>query len=137
VRADFPGLPPSAAELTAKITAGGWPAGQALLEETTTRWPKATVLREPILNRVGSRLRDQNRTAEATALFEEVTRRFPDSPGAWNNLAEIYESAGAAAKARQASARGLAALPAASSLPPNRRAALERSFKERQKRLSP
>ncbi len=137
VRPDFPGLPPTAAELTARIVSGGWPAGQAMLEETATRWPRATLLREPILNRVGYRLLDQKRTAEATALLEEVTRRYPASPNAWDSLAEIYESTGAPAKARQACERGLAALADASALPPNRRAAIQKSLEGRRQRLSP
>jgi hypothetical protein len=134
VRPDFAGLPPTASELAAKIAAGGWPAGQAMLEQTAIRWPRATVLREPILNRVVRQLRNGKRTAEATALLEDITRRFPASPNAWDNLAEIYESTGAPSKAREASARGLAAL-AEAPLSPNRRASLERALKERQKRL--
>jgi hypothetical protein len=137
VRADFPGLPPSAGDLQARIGTGGWPAGRALLEETAVRWPQATVLRESSLSRVAGALRRSERPGESLALFEEVTRRFPGSANAWDDLAEAYESSGAADKARQAAARGLAALGDDRQLPASRRNALERSLRDRQQRSAP
>jgi hypothetical protein len=135
VRPDFVGLPPSAGDLAAKVAAGGWPAGQALLAETQARWPAATVLRQSSLNRVAYRLKADGQRAEALALFEEVTRRFPGSANAWDNLSEAYEGSGATDQARQAVTRGLAALADEKTLPENRRQALDRSLSERKKRL--
>ncbi len=135
VRADFAGLPPSAGELEARIGHSGWPAGRALLEETSTRWPSATVLRLPSLDRVADRLGRNGRPADALAVYEEITRRFPASANAWDNLSEAYEKAGAAAQSRQAVERGLAALATDQALSSNRRAALERALKARAQRL--
>jgi hypothetical protein len=135
VRPDFPGLPPSLGELVARISEGGWPAGKALLDATTTRWPNATVLRQSSLNRAANRLQAEH-AADAMAMLEEVTRRFPTSASAWDNLAEAYEKQGAADKAQQAVKRGLAVLSEDGNLSSNARGAIERALKGRQQRLS-
>ena len=135
VRPDFPGLPPTPSELLARIATGGWDAGRAMLEDTSTRWPRATVLRESSLNRVAHQLAGGGHGAESIAVLEELTRRFPTSTRAWDNLAQAYEKGGALDKARQAIARGLAAAPGDPALSPDRRASLERALGERQKRL--
>ena len=119
----------------ARISEGGWAAGKALLDATTTRWPNATVLRQSSLNRAANRLQAEHATG-ALAVLEEVTRRFPTSANGWEKLAEAYEKQGAADKAKQAVKQGLAALAEDGDLSSNARGAIERSLKGRQQRLS-
>jgi hypothetical protein len=134
VRPDFPGVPPGARELEVRIAQGGWAAGKTLLDDTATRWPNATVLREPSLNRAAYRLQREHGPA-SLALFEEIARRFPASANAWDNLAEAYEKSGASDKAQQAVERGLAVVAGDRALPANARGSIEQSLKGRRDRL--
>ena len=49
---------------------------------------------EERLNGMGYSLLNRKMTAEAAGLFEYVVRTFPDSPNAYDSLAEAYEAAG-------------------------------------------
>jgi cytochrome P460 len=135
VRPDFVGVPPGARALADRIAADGWAAGKKLLDETAARWPDATVLRESTLNNVGYDLKARERGADAIAVFQEVTRRYPASANAWDSLSEACEAAGAVDCARPAVASGLAALAGDQTMPQARRVALEASLRARQTRL--
>jgi hypothetical protein len=131
VRPDFPGLPPTPAELTARITAGGWPAGSALLEATASKWPGATLLRQSSLTRVARQLARAGRQAESVAVLQEVTRRFPGSARAWDSLSKAYAEQSAPAQAKEAASQGLKAASTDSSLTPQSRTNLEKNLKSR------
>jgi hypothetical protein len=134
VRPDFVGIPPTPTELAAHIAADGWDAGRRRLDDIAARWPAATVLREPSLNRAAYRLHEQKLPA-AIGLFEDITRRFPASANTWDSLSEAYEASAMTAEARAATERGLAALTADTAMPAPRRAAIEASLRQRQQRL--
>jgi hypothetical protein len=135
VREDFAGIPENAGELYARIAAKGWSAGEALLADIQTHWPDATVLRESSLNRTGYRLLADGKQAEAIAVFEDITRRFPASANAWDSLSEALEGAGELARAREAVTRGLAALLSDASLSDARRELLATALRDRDARL--
>jgi hypothetical protein len=135
VRADFVGIPASARELTAAFAHGGWPAAQKLLDDTAARWPRAVLLSEGALNGAAYRLLTAGRQADAIAVFEYATRRFPVSANAWESLSEAYEKAGRADDARTAVERGLQALAQDGALSEEPRRALQRALEQRRERL--
>jgi len=136
VRADFVGIPAGAGELVAAVERGGWPAGEALLEDTRTRWPRAALLNESALNGVAYRLLTAGRRDDALAAFEYVARNHPDSANAWHSLSETYEAVGRSDDARSAAERGLEALPRDTSVRERMRPMLEKSLGERKERLT-
>lgn len=130
VRKDFPGLPLGADELYAQIIARGFAAARPALDAALARWPAASIAREATLNRLGYRLL-ATRPADAIAVLAEVTERFPRSANAWDSLAEACEAQHDLARARAATARGLAVLPD----DPDRRPATEAALRARAGRL--
>lgn len=136
VRADFPGVPPTADELAAEVTRVGWPASEQLLADWIARFPRASAIRERPLNRTAYRLLQQGHTPAALGLFEHITRRFPASANAWDSLSEAREGAGQPAEALAAVAEGLRILDADTNLVPRTREQLATSLRDRQTRLA-
>lgn len=89
-----------------------------------------------MLTRIGIRLRKTGRTGDSIELLSDVTRRFPGAANAWDSLTEVLEDSDRRDEARQANARGLAALAGDGSLAGPRRDAIERSLKDRNARLA-
>ena len=136
VRKDFVGIPPSAGELYDEVVAHGWDAARQTIDAAVAKWPAANAGREFTFDQIGHRLVDTHKVAEGIAVFSDATRRFPGSPGAWDNLAEALEAASRRDDARQANAKGLAALAADTTPTGARKDALERSLKQRDARLA-
>lgn len=137
VRRDFVGVPPSLTELHDTIARDGWPAGERLLTDTAARWPEAALLRESPQNHTAYRLLRAGKQAEALALFEHITRRFPGSANAWDSLSEARESAGQPQAALAAVAEGLRVVDADITVAPAMREALVASLRGRHERLTP
>ncbi len=135
VRADFVGLPATVGELSARIAAEGWPAGERLLAEVAAKWPGASVLREPALNQLGYRLLGAGKQPEAVAVLAHVTEKFPTSANAWDSLSEAYESAGDRDGARRALGQARRQLAADRTMAPARREAIDKGLSERAARL--
>lgn len=53
-----------------------------------------TVLKEPVLNFTGYNLLGKGNTSKAIELFEWTVQLYPDSPNAYDSLADGYEAAG-------------------------------------------
>jgi hypothetical protein len=136
VRKDFVGIPPTGSELFEQIVAHGWDAAKAMIDDAAAKWPAANLAREVTLHKVGDRLLQAHKAADAVALLADITRRFPGSAKAWDSLADAYEGANQLDPARQANTHGLAIIAADPSLVGPRKEAIERSLKERDARLA-
>lgn len=136
VRKDFTGIPPGSDELYDQIARHGWAAGRQLIDAAAAKWPDAYFAREATLRRAADRLGKTGKTADQIALLGEITRRAPGSASAWDGLAAALEAANQRDEARQANARGLAAIPGDGSLTGERRDEVERSLTARGARLA-
>jgi hypothetical protein len=136
VRKDFVGIPPGAGELYDEIVAHGWEAARQRIDAAVAKWPAANIAREFTFDQIGHRLLEARRIAEGIAVLADATQRFPGSASAWDSLAEALEAANRRDEARQADARGLAALAADRAPASTRKVALERSMRERDARLA-
>ncbi len=137
IRPDFPGMPPTAAQLAAQVARDGWPASEATLAALATKFPRASALRERSLNRSAYALQRSSDRSAALGLFEHITRRFPASTNAWDSLSEAHEAADQPEGALTATLEGLRVLPTDTTLTPRQREQLSTSLLDRQLRLTP
>jgi Flp pilus assembly protein TadD/ketosteroid isomerase-like protein len=86
------------AEVTKLMRAGQLPAALTRVEQALAQHPRDAQMR--FLK--GLILSEQNKTAEAIAVFTKLTEDFPDLPEPYNNLAVLYASSGQYDRARTA-----------------------------------
>jgi predicted Zn-dependent protease len=72
----------------------------------------------------------------AIKIFELVTREHPESPNAWDSLADGYAAANRKTDAIAATQKELALLPNAKGIPDMQKQRIEAAAKERLKKLS-
>jgi hypothetical protein len=75
----FAMLPITVGKLIQLIQSDGWPKGKAALDEAAAHAPDSTVLGEPSINTIVTRLIELNRTQDAVSLAEWATARYPQS----------------------------------------------------------
>ena len=137
LKASFQPWTPSPAALYHTVTANGWQEGRAALEKASAEEPTATVLQEPVLNRLGYELLGEKRAADAVEVLRYMATRYPHSANASDSLSEALEAAGRNEEALAASQRTLRLIPEDSGLPEARREALRKAARERIGRLRP
>jgi len=130
----FEKLPLTTSKLLELIKSQGWTAAERALADTASRAPDAAVLNERALNTAGYRLL-QGKSPEATSVFAWVAARYPKSANAQDSLAEAYLAAGNPAAAKRATEKALELLATDGSIPPDRKALVEKAAKERMERL--
>lgn len=108
VRATYQPPVPSPAALFHTVRDAGWSKAVDLLAAAKQKDPSAAIVQEATLNSVGYALQGANRTEDAIALFNYVTRQFPQSANAFDSLAEVLEAAGRKPEALEASRKVLA-----------------------------
>jgi tetratricopeptide (TPR) repeat protein len=90
---------------------------------------------EDVLNTAGYNLLFSGRASEAVRLLTLNTETFPNSPNAWDSLADAYFAVGDRGRARQLSLKARALLDTAPGLDPQRKERIRQSIDERLKRL--
>ncbi len=86
---------------------------------------------EPQLNALGYALLRHDRAADALRIFALNAEQFPHSPNSWDSLGEAQLAAGDLAAAKQSAQRVLDLLPEVHGYPPELRAQLETTARER------
>jgi tetratricopeptide (TPR) repeat protein len=101
------GIQPTMAVLQHEIEKRGWASSKPLLEKVAKAEPESDVLKEVTLNTLAYTLLQEKKSADAVGLFEEVVARNPQSPNAYDSLADGYMASGDKAKAKAASEKAL------------------------------
>jgi tetratricopeptide (TPR) repeat protein len=126
-------IPLSGMRFAQLIEAKGWAeAEKAYAEEKKS---EDFALTEPVLNQTGYHLLSMDDTKTAIQLFELVTREHPESPNAWDSLADGYAAANRNADAIAATQKELALLPSAKGIPDMQKQRIEKAAKERLAKL--
>lgn len=122
-------IPLSGNRFAELIEKKGWAeAEKAYLEEKKS---EDFALTEPVLNQTGYHLLGMQDTETAVKIFELVTKENPDSPNAWDSLADGYVAAKRTDDARRATERELALLPSAKGIPDMQKERIAKAAKER------
>ena len=129
-------FPPSANLLFNLIAEQGWSKAEAKFLEDRKRHPDADVFKEPGLNALGYRLLGAKRNQDAVAVLSLVTREYPQSPNAFDSLADAYEQSGDREQALAASRKELELAEVAKEMNPQLRERIIRAGTERIERLS-
>src|SRR6476661_4063407 len=93
-----PAFADESAEVSNLVRAGEYAAALGKADSFLARHPRDAQMR--FLK--GVILTEQNKSAEAIAIFTKLTEDFPDLPEPYNNLAVLYASSGQYDKARVA-----------------------------------
>ena len=122
-------IPLSGNRFAELIEKKGWTeAEKAYLEEKKS---EDFALTEPVLNQMGYHLLGMQDTDTAIKIFELVAKENPDSPNAWDSLADGYVAAKRNDDARKATEKELAVLPNAKGIPDMQKERIAKAAKER------
>ena len=104
------GVQPTVAILQHEIEQHGWKATKPLLEKVKAAEPNSDLLQEASLNTLGYQLLQAQKTTDAVGVFEAAVGHYPQSPNAYDSLADGYLATGNKQKAREATEKTLALL---------------------------
>jgi dienelactone hydrolase len=91
----LPGLrAPTEEELARIAMADGTDQAVAAYDDAKARYPEAVIIREKVLNRIGSEAGYQDHREDAVKILQLNVHAWPDSSDAYESLAEAYEANG-------------------------------------------
>jgi dienelactone hydrolase len=129
----------SAAKESAALALIDEPGGPAKvaqqLADARRRDPKATPFSEVIVNLIGYEHLQSGDVSQAIAVFSLNVTAFPDSPNAYDSLADAYLAAGRNDLARINARKALELLPSAASVPTDYRDRIRESAEQKLKQL--
>jgi dienelactone hydrolase len=125
----------SPARFSRLVAEQGWQKAREFFDAHLATHPYAFLFREQAMNGIGYQLIQTGRPKDAVEAFKLNAARFPESPNAYDSLADAYEAVGEKALAIENARRALEKLAAASSLPEVQRASIRRSAEEKLARL--
>jgi dienelactone hydrolase len=115
---------------------GGASKAAAQLTEARRRDSKATLFPEPLVNSIGYDHLQAGNVAHALAVFRLNVEAFPESPNAYDSLADAYLESGERDLARLNAQKALDLLPTATDIPPAFRDRIRESATQKLKQLS-
>ncbi len=75
------------------VSNSGWNAAEQAYEADRQKNPDSDLLNEHVLNMMGFQLQGDKKQAEAISVFKLVTKKYPNSINAYDNLADAYAEA--------------------------------------------
>jgi dienelactone hydrolase len=109
----LPGLKaPTEAEFARIVIADGTDRAVAAYDEAKARYPQEVIIREKVLNRIGSEAVYQGLPQDAVKILQLNVHAWPDSSDAHESLAEAYEATGQKDLAIESYKKSLALNPA-------------------------
>ncbi|MFN0016586.1 MAG: DJ-1/PfpI family protein [Saprospiraceae bacterium] len=126
--------PPGSRSFFDKLVEGDIAWAKSVYQKTTKSEPNWLFFTEDDINRAAYDLMNNKKNAPALEVFNWMTELYPDSPNAWDSLAEFYETTGENDRAAAASRTCLAKIPT-SDLDPQRKTLYEKISRERMERL--
>jgi hypothetical protein len=129
-------IPPGVERTYKNVLAQGWAKTAPALQEARRKYPDAAVFEEGNLNMMGYGLVQAKRTEDAIGVFQWTAEQFPQSPNAFDSLADAYTAAKRRDQAIAATKHELTLLEGASGLSQDQRNRLKNAAEDRLKELN-
>ena len=126
---------PTPAQFASMIVSQGFPKALQVYNETKKTDPSAAIFQENNLNQIGYGLLDDGKIKEAIEVFKLTAETYPNSPNAYDSLADGYAADGNKEQAIKFSEKALELLATASNMSEQQKTVIRTSATDKLKRL--